>query len=163
MQKKRLWRSRLLVAFAAALFFAHGATPLSNPRVRQLGNMLHCKCGCNASVTECNMLQCHFSDPVRTELLQMVEAGRSDEEIFAAMTGKHGKDIMRAPPAEGFYLLSWIMPYAGFGAGLAVIGLIILFSLRRRREAVPAGAVAPTAELNRYQTQIDKDLANFDS
>ncbi len=146
----------------AVLFLAHGATPLSNDRVRRLGAMLHCKCGCNASVTECNMLQCHFSDPVRQELLTMVDAGRSDDDILDAMVGKYGKDILRKPPAEGFYLLSYAMPYMGLAAGLGMIGLLIRFYLRRRPAAESAAGEA-SPELNRYQAQIDKDLSDLDS
>jgi cytochrome c-type biogenesis protein CcmH len=162
MPNRRQWQSKLLIAFVAALFLAHGATPLSNDRVRALGNMLHCKCGCNASVTECNMLQCHFSDPVRMELLTMVEAGRDNDDILDAMVGKYGKDILRRPPAEGFYMLSYAMPYVGLAAGLALIGLLLRFYLRRRpAAALAAGEASP--ELNRYQAQIDKDLSDLDS
>ncbi|MBA3973163.1 MAG: hypothetical protein C0504_02970 [Candidatus Solibacter sp.] len=162
MPKRNRWRNRLLAALAAAFMMVHGATPLSNGRVRQLGAMLLCKCGCNASVTECNMLHCHFSDPVRLELLSMVESGRADQEILDAMVAKHGKDILRKPPAEGFYLLSYVMPYAGLAAGLALIGLLIRFYLRRR--PVLAGAKPqPSPELTRYQAQIEKDLADLDS
>lgn len=162
MPKRNRWRNRLLVALAAAIMLAHGATPLSNDRVRQLGTMLHCKCGCNASVTECNMLHCHFSDPVRMELLSMVESGRADQEILDAMVGKYGKDILRRPPQEGFYMLSYVMPYAGLAAGLALIGLLIRFYLRRR-PAVASAAAQPSPELTRYQAQIEKDLADLDS
>ncbi len=162
MPNRRQWQSRILAAFVAALFLAHGATPLSNDRVRALGNMLHCKCGCHASVTECNMLQCHFSDPVRQELLTMVEAGRSNDDILDTMVGKHGKDVLRKPPAEGFYMLSYAMPYVGLAAGLALIGLLLRFYLRRRpAAALAAGEASP--ELNRYQAQIDKDLSDLDS
>lgn len=162
MLKKNRWRSSILIILTAAVFMAHGATPLSNDRVRQLGNMLHCKCGCNASVTECNMLHCHFSDPVRMELLSMVESGRGDQEILDAMVGKYGKDILRKPPSEGFYMLSYVMPYAGLASGLALIGLLIRFYLRRR-PAVAAAAPQSSPELTRYQAQIEKDLADLDS
>ena len=57
---------------------------LENPRVRQLGDQLACLCGCGSSVTSCNMLHCHFSDPARQKLLAMVKAGMSDSAIFAA-------------------------------------------------------------------------------
>jgi hypothetical protein len=77
------------------------------------------------------------------------------------MVGKHGKDSLRRPPSEGFYLLSYIMPFAGLAAGLALIGLLIRFYLRRRPAL--AAAPQPSPELNRFQAQIDKDLADLDS
>lgn len=92
----------------------------------------------------------------------MVESGRADQEILDAMVGKYGKDILRRPPQEGFYMLSYVMPYAGLAAGLGVIGLLIRFYLRRR-PAVATAAAGPSPELNRYQAQIEKDLADLDS
>ena len=165
MPNKRPLRSKVLIAAVLALSFAHGSTPLTNPRVRQLGEMLHCMCGCNASVTSCNMINCHFSDPVRHKLLTMVEAGRTDGEIFAEMEREYGKQIMRKPPAEGFYLLSWLMPFAGLGAGLGVILLLIRFYLNRRPAAAgPASEEIPESpELKQYRDRIEKDLSDIES
>src|ERR1039458_10858138 len=90
-----------------------GSVPLQNPRVRSLGELLTCQCGCNYSISSCNMQGCHFADPARARLLQMVEAGVSDEQILATFGREYGKVILRQPPAQGFYLISWIMRLAG--------------------------------------------------
>jgi len=158
------WRSRLLLAGLLAFTLAHGATPLTNQRVRQLGEMLHCMCGCNSSVTSCNMINCHFADPVRHKLLTLVEQGASDKDIFAEMETAYGKAILRQPPSEGFYLMGWVMPFAGLAAGLGVIVLIIRFYLGRRPAVAAAGAAPEDSpELARYKERIEKDLANLDS
>ena len=165
MPNKRPLRSKLLIAAVLAFSIAHGSTPLTNPRVRQLGEMLHCMCGCNASVTSCNMINCHFSDPVRHKLLTMVEAGRSDSDILAEMEREYGKQILSKPPAEGFYLLSWLMPYVGLGAGFAMILLLIRFYFNRR-PAAAGGAPDTTpeaSELKQYRDRIEKDLSDIES
>lgn len=157
------WRARVLLAGLLAFTLAHGATPLTNQRVRQLGEMLHCMCGCNSSVTSCNMMNCHFADPVRQRLLTLVEQGASDKDIFAEMETVYGKAILRQPPAEGFYLMSWVMPFAGLAAGLALIVWLIRFYFSRRPTVVAAGDAPESPELARYRDRIEKDLAGLDS
>lgn len=157
------WRARLLLTGLLAFALAHGATPLTNQRVRQLGEMLHCMCGCNSSVTSCNMMNCHFADPVRQRLLTLVEKGASDKDIFGEMETVYGKAILRQPPAEGFYLMSWVMPFAGLAAGLGLIVLLIRFYFGRRPAAAAAGDAPEAPELARYRDRIEKDMADLDS
>jgi cytochrome c-type biogenesis protein CcmH/NrfF len=153
----------LVLALTAAL--VQGTVPLSNERVRRLGDMLQCKCGCYASITGCNMINCHFSDPVRLKLLQMVEQGKSDDEVFAEMVQVYGKEIMMKPPAEGFYLLSWIMPFAGLAGGLGF--LYLLLQRWKRRPAVAQGVAVEddeveSADYAKYKDRIDKDLSDLE-
>jgi cytochrome c-type biogenesis protein CcmH/NrfF len=158
------WHAKLLLVGLLAFALAHGATPLTNQRVRQLGEMLHCMCGCNSSVTSCNMMNCHFADPVRHRLLTLVEQGATDKDIFAEMETTYGKAILRQPPAEGFYLMSWVMPFAGLAVGLAVIVFLIRFYFGRRPAVAGAAPGAETSpELAQYKERIEKDLANLDS
>ena len=142
-----------------------GTVPLTNERVRRLGDMLKCKCGCNASITGCNMINCHFSDPVRMELLRLVDAGASDDNIFASIQATYGKDIMLQPPSEGsFYIMGWVMPFAALGGGLALLYLV-LQSCRKRRPLTATGADAipeVSTDLAKYQARIDKDLSDLE-
>jgi cytochrome c-type biogenesis protein CcmH len=158
-------RNKILLAVLLTFSVAQSTVPLTNERVRRLGDQLHCKCGCQASVTGCNMLNCHFSDPVRIKLLAMVEAGKSDQEVFDAMVAEYGKDILARPPAEGFYLLSYVMPYVGLGAGLAFLYWLLTRYVKRRPAAAgPAGAApeAESPELARYKERIERDLSDLE-
>lgn len=155
-------RSRLLAPLLLGAAVMHAAVPLTNERVRKLGQSLKCKCGCNASITDCNMINCHFSDPVRLKLLAMVDEGsKSDREIIDAIAAEYGRDILLSPPSEGFYALGWTMPYVGLAAGAGALGLVLKSYLKKR----PAGADAapqPSAELDRYRDRIDKDLSGME-
>jgi len=131
-----------------------GGTPLENPRVRQLGDQLACLCGCGSSVTSCNMLHCHFSDPARQKLLAMVKAGMSDQAIFAAFVKDYGPQVLLKPPAEGFNLLGWIMPFVAIAIGLAAVWWFI----QRFRKPLPAGPEPDAVTLAR----VEKDLENFE-
>ena len=159
---KNPWRGRVLLTALLAFSLAHGATPLTNQRVRQLGEMLHCMCGCNSSVTSCNMINCHFADPVRHRLLTLVEQGAEDKDIFAEMEKTYGKAILRQPPSEGFYLMSWVMPFAGLAAGLTLILLLIRYYFGRRLATAGAGVEENSPELAKYKERIEKDLADLD-
>jgi cytochrome c-type biogenesis protein CcmH len=73
--------------------------------------------------------------------------------------GQYGKRVLAVPPAEGFNLLAWVMPFAAIGAGLAMIWLFI----RRIRKPAPSpDAPVDPAVLSRYQERIESDLTKLD-
>lgn len=157
-------RSKLLIAVTAAVLLAHGSTPLANPRVRALGQLFQCQCGCEASVTDCYMINCHSSDPIRAELLSMVEAGKTDKEITDVIVAEYGIKILRKPPTEGFFLSAWVMPFAAAGAGLALVTLVLRYLLAKKTAiaAAPAGEAASDPALDKYREQIEKELGDID-
>ena len=145
-----------------------GGVPMQNPRVRSVGELLSCQCGCGSSVTSCNMMNCHSSGPLREELLKMVEAGVSDDQILATFEHEYGKIILRKPPAQGFFLIAWVMPFIGLGGGLALVWLVLQRILAKRPAAATAGgsiqvgAEPDSPELARYRERIEKDLSDMD-
>lgn len=164
MRKNPRLQSKLLLVFLLAVSLLQSSVPLADPRVRTLGELLMCQCGCGASVTSCNMINCHFADPAREDLLRMVEAGMDEKQVMDAFVGKYGKIVLRKPPAEGFYLIGWVMPFVGVAGGLALLWLILQNYLSRRPKAAPSGApaVPETPELARYREKIEKDLADLE-
>ena len=165
MPNNRYLRSKLLLACVALVFAAHGATPLANPRVRALGNRLMCQCGCYASVTECNMINCHSSEPIRARLLSLVEAGKSDQEIIDTIVAENGLIILRQPPTTGFFLSAWLTPFAMAGFGILVVAFVLRMYLRKQPAPVPAGASASATldpQLEKYRDQMEKELRDLD-
>ena len=158
-------RSKLLLALLLTGALMQGTVPLTNDRVRRLGDMLKCKCGCQASITGCNMINCHFSDPVRTELLRLIDAGVSDDNIFASIQATYGKDIMLKPPSDsGFYMMGWVMPFAVLAGGLGLLYLVLQGYRKRRPLNSAGGEDVPVAspDLAKYQARIDKDLSDLE-
>jgi cytochrome c-type biogenesis protein CcmH/NrfF len=154
------WKTSLLALALAALSLGQAGTPLQNPRVRRLGDQLACLCGCGSTVTSCNMLECRFAGPAREKLLAMVNAGLSDAAIFDAFVKEYGKRILLKPPAEGFNLLGWLMPFFALAFGLAIVWWLI--QRFRRPLAAPVGPPLDPAKLARYQERIEKDLEKLD-
>ena len=156
-------RNKLFLAVLLSAALMQGTVPLTNERVRRLGDQLQCKCGCYASITGCNMINCHFSDPVRTALLTAIEAGKSDDEIMAQMVQTYGKDILLRPPAEGFYLLSYVMPFVTLAGGGGLLYFVLRRYLKKRPAAEgPGQVVEESADLARYRSRIDKDLSDME-
>lgn len=141
-----------------------GSVPLANPRVRSVADQLSCQCGCGASVRTCDMPNCHSAGPLREHILKMVEAGASDDQILATFEKEYGKIILRKPPAEGFYLISWVMPFIGLGGGLAFVWFMLQRIMARRPAAAQPGAPSEpdSPELARYRERIEKDLSDMD-
>jgi cytochrome c-type biogenesis protein CcmH len=153
-------RNRLLLALLLTAALAQSSVPLQNPRVRAVGELLMCQCGCKYSVSSCNMQQCHFADPAREELLKLVEAGKSEQEILGAFEARYGKVVLRRPPTEGFFLVGWIMPFAGLAAGLLLVWWLVKRLLRRPAPLPAAAGASP--ELNRFREQIEKEMSDLD-
>ena len=153
-------KSSLLVLALAALCLAQSTTPLANPRVRRLGDQLMCLCGCGATVTSCNMLGCQHSKPAREKLLAMVNAGESDSAILASFVQESGLEILAKPPAQGFNLLGYVVPFIGVVLGLAFVWFVI--KRFRKPVALAAGPELDDAAFAGYKAQIDRDLEKLD-
>ena len=155
---------RLRVSFlglvVVALSLAQSASELVTPEIRRVGDKLACLCGsCKNTVATCQMLGCHYSHPARQTIAKRQAEGASDQKIIDEFIAKEGKRALAVPPTEGVFLSAWIMPFAMIAVGL----LAIVWFIKRYFKPAPAGApLIETEELDRYQEQIDKDLAKLD-
>ena len=80
----------------------------------------------------------------------------SEDAIFEKLRAKYGTQVLNAPPAQGFNLVGWIMPFAALALGL----LVIRYVLVRWRKPRPATAAA--APVNRFHDEIEKELADLE-
>ena len=130
--------------------------------VYAIGKKLMCQCGCGSTVADCNMLYCHFGEPVRAEIREGVIAGLAPDLILDQLVAKHSAIILAEPPAEGFGALGWTMPFIAILAGLAIVPIVIS---RWRKNRLAAEAAAPPQvplneeALQRFRAEIDRDLA----
>ncbi|MBL8218615.1 MAG: cytochrome c-type biogenesis protein CcmH [Bryobacterales bacterium] len=154
-----LYIRRLLLVLVAGLCLAQSSSDMLTPAIRRVGDHLACLCGsCKNTVASCSMLGCHYSSPARERIAKLQAEGKTDDEIVDDFIKREGKRALAVPPAEGFHLLSWVMPFVAIGLGLAAIWAFV----QRNRKPVTAPAAVDTAVLNRYQAEIDKDLAKLE-
>lgn len=138
---------------------AQSSVPLSDPRVRPIGELLKCQCGCPYTVGSCDMQNCHFAEPARAKILSLLNEGKNEKQILDIFVGEYGLKILTKPPTEGFFLWGWVTPWIGLGVGAVLIWWVI----RKLREKRPPATVetASTPELDRYREQIEKETQDF--
>jgi cytochrome c-type biogenesis protein CcmH len=144
------------------LIFLLLTAPLSlaadRERVKEIGNKLICTCGgCNQLLGICTHLGCPNSGPMREELAEMLDAGKSEAEILAAFAEKYGDHVLAAPPASGFNLTAWIMPFAA----LAVGSLVVVHFVRRWRARWQEAPAAPALDTLKYQQRLEEELKKY--
>ena len=157
------------VAAVACVALTLGAQTVSTgnqleKQVRHVGEKLKCFCGqnggsCSYTVGSCNMLNCHFREEVNAQIRPMVQAGADDNTILAKLKEKYGTMILGAPPAEGFNVLGWIMPFLAMLVGLVAIRFTVV--RWRRLKPTPAPAVGAPA-MEKFRDEIDKELADLE-
>lgn len=151
----------LLVAPLPAQETAGNPNALMTPEIRRVGDKLACRCGaCNNTIGNCPMLGCGGAEPGRRKIAAMQAQGRPDAEIIDSFVQEAGIVALASPPAEGFHLLGYLMPFAGLLLGLGSIVLYIK-KFRRPQPASPLPAVDRTTR-DRYQARIEKELAELD-
>lgn len=101
---------------------------------------LHCTCGCTLDIYTCRTTDftCTYSPALHKEIVAMVLAKQTPEQIVQAFVAREGEKMLMAPVASGFNLAGYLVP------GLTVLsaGLALAAYLSRRRGAVAAEASA---------------------
>ena len=71
---------------------------------------------------------------IRRAVAARIAAGQTDSQIETFLVGKYGQSILLSPPVSGGTSLVWILPVAGVGGALAIMGV---FFWRRRTVVSP--------------------------
>ena len=90
------------------------------------------------------------------EIAAELDEGKSDDSIISHFAEKYGLSVLSAPPASGFNLTAWIVPFVAllFGAGLVVY---FVRQFRSKWRAVPAADV----DVAKYQQKVEEELKKF--
>lgn len=140
----------------------------NDPFIIDVESRLACTCGCTLDVYTCRTTDftCGVSPAMHREVVQLVQQGRTAEEIIDAFVAEYGETVLMAPPKEGFNLVGYVLP------GLAILGIgagILIMLLGRSRS--PA-AFAPADADPRFADSgispedaalLDRELADLDS
>ncbi|HVZ87078.1 MAG TPA: cytochrome c-type biogenesis CcmF C-terminal domain-containing protein [Polyangia bacterium] len=124
-----------------------------------------CQCGtCRHNLLECESDGCGHAIQDRIEIRQLLDQGRTREQVIQYFMKKYGGQVALAAPIDrGFNRLAWLFPYS-LGA-VAAVGLGYgAYRLSRRPRAAPAGgagdaAISSDGELS---DKLDDELRNLD-
>jgi cytochrome c-type biogenesis protein CcmH/NrfF len=125
------------------------------------GAKLKCQCGCSYTIAHCNMLNCHYREMVKPEIMKAVTAGLPTDEIVEKMVAMFGSELRTAPRSEGFGRVGWAMPFAALIAGL-ILAPIVIARWKKQQEAAAAPTRISEKELARYRETIEQDLARLE-
>jgi cytochrome c-type biogenesis protein CcmH len=139
------------------LLTSAGLTADRNERMRELTPRFMCVCGgCNQVLMNCNHVGCPSREAMLKDIGKRVDQGDSNDGVVEYFIDKYGTSVLSAPPASGFNLTAWVMPFAALGVGLVVAILFL-----RRFRAAQAPAAAGPADLTQYQQKVEEELKKF--
>jgi cytochrome c-type biogenesis protein CcmH len=98
-----------------------------------------------------------IAEEMRREIRAMLAAGKSEQEILDLYVARYGERILTTPPARGFNLLAYIMPWV-----LAVTGVVAVVVVLKRWLALrPAESATPAVD-DCYADRIDRELRDLE-
>lgn len=148
---------------AISLLLAAGGLAAEVPysKLRVVADRVSCQCGCSYTVGSCNMLNCHFRDPILEEIQEGLNAGRPEEQVLEAVYQRYGPETRVQPGDDAFGRLGWLAPFAWLGTGLAVV-VLVLRRWRRGTKAHSRASAVPDEVVDRYSRRIEEDLEELE-
>jgi cytochrome c-type biogenesis protein CcmH/NrfF len=129
----------------------------TGPEENWLVRNIMCQCGtCRHTLIDCASEPCGHSKADRIWIRQLLDQGRTRDQIINAFITKYGSQIALASPIDrGFNRLAWLLPYS-IGA-VAAGGLGYAAYRLSRRPAAAGAAAGASADL---AAREDSDLAD---
>ncbi|WP_277052306.1 cytochrome c-type biogenesis protein [Zestomonas thermotolerans] len=124
-------------------------------RFRELTKELRCPKCQNQDIADSNA---PIAADLRREIHRMLGEGRSDQEIVDFMVDRYGDFVRYKPPVTSRTFLLWYGPALLLGAGLVVLGTIVL--RRRRVENAPVAARLSDQERARLDALLKSTSAD---
>ena len=103
----------------------------NDPFIVGLEGAIKCTCGCNLDVYTCRTtdFNCGTSPAMHREVVRMVEADMTAEQIIDAFVEQYGETVLMAPRKEGFNLTAYLLP----GTVISTVGALLAWALIRRQ------------------------------
>jgi cytochrome c-type biogenesis protein CcmH len=137
----------------------------NDPAIIAIERRLRCRCGCTLDVYTCRTTDftCTYSPAMHKEVIAMIEAGKTPEEVIQAFIKSDGEKVLMAPVATGFNIAGYIVP----GLAVTVVGLLLAAYLSRRRAVtlaeapgavpgVPVNGAPDASALERLKRALDE-------
>jgi len=146
-----------LIAFFAVVAASLAAAPVSDDAVRDVASQLRCVVCQSLSVADSPSETAH---QMREIIRERLAAGQTPAQVTAYFVDKYGDWILLAPPARGFGLLVWVVPYIGLLAGLVLVVFVVTRWNRRPQQSAAAEARPVVDDVTRQR--IRREVAELD-
>ena len=155
-------RNLLLIAFSIAMVAlalltvtpARAQGPNLDDEVNRIAKTLYCPVCPNTPLDVCSTQACA---QWRALIKEMLQQGKSEEQIRAYFVQQYGDVVLGAPPAQGFNWLAYILPAIGIVLGAAIAWFTVRQWIVRRGEGAAAAAEIPAVP-KEYADRIENDL-----
>jgi len=141
---------------AIAVLAAAGATPAGAAPQTSLADVED-EVMCPICGTLLELSSSPQAERQRVFVRRLIAAGRSKEEIKAALVREYGRPVLALPGDSGFDLSAYLVPAIGFAA--AALALAIAVARWRRAGRGAPDARGPDSE---EAERLDADLARYD-
>ncbi|NII53700.1 cytochrome c-type biogenesis protein [Luteibacter sp. SG786] len=135
----------LILCLLPVLAFAQAIQPLpfrdraEEVRFQRLSAELRCPMCQNETLADSNAPIAH---DLRRQVFEMIQAGKSDDEIKTYLVDRYSQFVLYKPPVEPSTWLLWFGPAVLLAAGAVVVAI----QVRRRARQVPASTPANDTE-----------------
>ena len=116
----------------------------NDPFVVDVEGRIRCTCGCNLSVYTCRTTDftCTVSPAMHQRVIELVQQGKTAQQILDAFVAQYGESILMAPPRRGFNLLGYVVP----GILITLVGGALAWVMVRKTRVRLAEAGGASAE-----------------
>jgi len=157
--------SKIIIVVAVGAFLAlawltalpvGAQAPNIDDEVNRIAKTLYCPVCPNTPLDVCNTQACV---DWRKQIKEMLQQGKSEQQIREYFVAQFGERVLGAPPAEGFNWIAYILPALGIVLGGVVAWFTVRQWLTRRQDATtaPEGAAIP----KEYADRIEKELKEY--
>jgi cytochrome c-type biogenesis protein CcmH len=142
---------------AVKKFYGHLSLVPSKPKPRASQADLEGEIMCPVCSTTLDQSDSPIARRMKADIASRIAAGQSKQQIKDELVAEFGTKILAAPPAEGFNLLAWLLPFVALFGGALVLGLLAWRWSRDREPSPPAAHLSPALE-----RRVDEELARYD-
>lgn len=148
----------LLLPVGASPAAAQAPDTATEDEMYRIADKLNCPICQGQRLSECPIQICQ---EMREEITLRLQQGQQEEEIIQAFVDRYGIQVMNQPPAEGFNLLAWVMPFVGLAVVLIVGGWVLRQWLRRRPVAGVEAVEGGVGDLpEEYLRRLEEEVAS---
>jgi cytochrome c-type biogenesis protein CcmH len=142
---------------AVKKFYGHLSLLPPKPKPRASLADLEGEIMCPVCSTTLDQSDSPIARRMKADISQRIAAGQSKQQIKDELVAEFGTKILAAPPAKGFNLLAWLLPFVALFGGALVLGLLAWRWSRNRDHSPPGARMSPALE-----RRVDEELARFD-
>jgi cytochrome c-type biogenesis protein CcmH len=132
--------------------------PNIDDEVNRIAKTLYCPVCPNTPLDVCSTQACV---QWRSMIKEMVQQGKTEQEIRDRFVTLYGQQVLGAPPPQGFNWLAYILPVVGILLGATVAWFTVRQWLLQRSGSPGALAAESPSIPKEYADRIEHDLKEF--